>query len=87
MPLRNYPDLSVLGLQRWCEQVLQMRREDIVSFAQLEEKLTKLVSGTAWAAPSNVTEDRAFDADSTTTDEIADVLGTLINDLRAKGIL
>lgn len=36
---------------------------------------------------ANVTTDRAFDANSTTLDEVADVLGTLIADLRAKGIV
>jgi hypothetical protein len=34
---------------------------------------------------SNVTTDRAYDANATTLDEIADVLGTLIADLRAMG--
>ena len=37
--------------------------------------------------PTNVTEDRAFDADSTSTAELADVLGQLIVDLQAAGIL
>jgi hypothetical protein len=37
--------------------------------------------------PTNVTTDRAFDANSTTLDEIADVLGTLIADLQATGLL
>lgn len=37
--------------------------------------------------PSNVTTDRSYDADSTTTDELADVLGTLIADLQAAGII
>ena len=32
--------------------------------------------------PTNVTKTRAFDADSTTLDELADVLGTLIADLK-----
>jgi hypothetical protein len=32
--------------------------------------------------PTNVTTTRAFDADSTTLDEIADVLGTLMADLK-----
>lgn len=36
---------------------------------------------------SNVSTDRSFNANSTTTDELADVLGTLIADLRAQGIL
>lgn len=36
---------------------------------------------------SNVTVDRSFDANSTTLDEVADVLGTLISDLRTAGFL
>lgn len=36
---------------------------------------------------SNVTTDRSFNADSTTTDELADVLGTLISDLQGYGLL
>jgi hypothetical protein len=37
--------------------------------------------------PTNVTTDRAFDANSTTLDEIADVVGTLITDLKTSGII
>jgi hypothetical protein len=37
--------------------------------------------------PSNVTPDRSFDANATSIDEIADVLGTLIADLKAYGLL
>jgi hypothetical protein len=37
--------------------------------------------------PTNVTTDRTFDANSTSTDELADVLGTLIADLKLTGIL
>lgn len=36
--------------------------------------------------PTNVTPDRSFDADSTTLDEIADVVGTIIADLQAFGL-
>jgi hypothetical protein len=36
---------------------------------------------------SNVTTDRTYDANSTTIDELADVLGSLIADLRAKGLV
>lgn len=36
---------------------------------------------------ANVTPDRAIDADATTLDEVADVLGTLIADLQAQGII
>ena len=37
--------------------------------------------------PTNVTTDRAYDANATTIDELADVLGTLIADLQSAGIL
>jgi hypothetical protein len=36
---------------------------------------------------SNVTKDYILDADSTTLAEVADVLGTLIEDLKAKGVI
>lgn len=38
-------------------------------------------------APSNVTTDRTYDADTALLAEVADVLGTLIADLQAKGII
>lgn len=37
--------------------------------------------------PTNVTADRSFDANSTTLDEVADVLGTLIADLQRLGLV
>lgn len=49
--------------------------------------------GTAPAAlsaaytPTNVTPDRSYDADSTSTAELADVLGTLIADLQLLGLI
>lgn len=49
------------------------------------------VSRTIESSPTytvtNVTPDRAFDADSTTTAELADALGTLLVDLRARGVV
>ena len=36
---------------------------------------------------TNVTKDYVLDADSTTLAEVADVLGTLIEDLKAKGVI
>ena len=42
---------------------------------------------TAAYTPTNVTPDRAFDADSTSTAELADVLGTLIADLQTLGLV
>ena len=47
-----------------------------------------LAVGTPQAyTPTNVTPDRAYDANSTTTEELADVLGTLIADLKTIGLL
>ena len=37
--------------------------------------------------PTNVTTDRAYDANATTIDELADVLGTLIADLQSIGLV
>ncbi len=37
--------------------------------------------------PTNVVTDRNYDANATTTDELADVLGTLIADLQSYGLL
>jgi hypothetical protein len=46
-----------------------------------------LNTGQVWTAPTNVSIDRTLNADSTTLDEVADVLGTLITDLRTGNIL
>ena len=46
-----------------------------------------LNGGSGAYAATNVTEDRTFDANATTVDELADVLGTLIADLRTRGIV
>ncbi len=40
-----------------------------------------------WGNITNVTPDKAYNANSTTVDELADVLGTLIAQLIAQGIL
>lgn len=42
---------------------------------------------TAAYTPTNITTDRSYDANATTLDEVADVLGTLIADLQAYGLL
>jgi hypothetical protein len=52
----------------------------------LDQLVTALVPSSAYAA-SNVTPDRTYDAASTTTGELANVLGTLIADLRTKGLI
>lgn len=48
---------------------------------------TPAVARVAAYSPSSVTTDRSFDANSTTLDELADVLGTLITDLQSYGLL
>lgn len=48
---------------------------------------TAPVAQAAAYTPTNVTPDRSYDANSTTLAEIADVLGTLIADLQAYGLL
>lgn len=47
---------------------------------------TPSVQNTGWSV-TNVTTDKVYDADATTTNELADVLGTLIDELKSKGFL
>lgn len=47
---------------------------------------TPVVRGSAWSI-TNVTTDRSYDANATTLDEVADALGTLIQELQNMGIL
>ena len=52
--------------------------------------LTNDITVTAVAqtyTPTNVTTDRSYDANSTSLDELADVVGTLIADLQTSGII
>lgn len=60
-------------------------------FASAIEEIVRTVNtltdNTDEYTTSNVTEDRAFDADSTNVAELADVLGTLIADLKTAGVI
>lgn len=59
-----------------------------VSFGEEEwgfNGVTPSVTQTNWTT-INVTTDRVLDANSTTLDEVADVLCTVIEDLKTKGI-
>lgn len=48
----------------------------------------RIVLGTGQTyTPTNVTTDRSYDADATTINELADVLGTLIADLQTSGVI
>ncbi len=53
----------------------------------LNSAVDALIASTTAYTPTNVTDTRSYDADSTSTAELADVLGTLIADLQAKGII
>lgn len=57
-----------------------------IPVATANGRLTDLTASSAYT-PTNVTTDRSYDANATTLDEIADVVGTMIADLQAKGIL
>lgn len=48
--------------------------------------VTPVVASVDWA-PTNVTVDKVFDANSTTLDELSDVVGTLVNVLKVYGLL
>jgi len=81
-------DSATLQLQGDADFV--MAADDTVTLANIGgtnwyETGRRQVSATY--AASNVSADRAYDADSTTTAELADVLGTLIADLRLQGIV
>lgn len=68
------------------DEIREIVRVLIIEIRQMQGQNLQNVEG--WAGnQSNVTEDRAFDANSTTTAELADVLGTLIDDLLTKRIL
>lgn len=50
-------------------------------------QVTSITAGSPAYVVTNLTTDRTYDANATTTDELADVLGTLISDLRTRGVL
>ena len=65
--------------QRWANQLVRQLEQNIAA--------TNLAASSSRYTVTNVTTDRAFDADSTSTAELADVLGTLITDLRQRGVI
>ena len=68
----------------------EIDRKWAVRLVSTLEIILRNLSNSASTTPyqmSNVTEDYVLDADSTTLDEVADVLGTLITDLKSKGVV
>lgn len=51
------------------------------------DRLSNAAADSAAYTPTNVTPDRAFDADTVTVAELADIVGTMIADLQAAGRL
>lgn len=63
--------------------------EDWKDWAEEVERVMNLLlagSGQTYT-PTNVTTDRVFDANATSLDELSDVLGTLIADLKTAGVI
>lgn len=58
-----------------------LRPEVVNTINRCVSRLNALEEAISAFSASNVTTDRAFDADSTTVAELADVLGTLLSDL------
>lgn len=62
-------------------------RQTVENNRKIETVLNALTAATSTYTPTNVTTDRSYDANATTVDEVADVLGTLIAELQAKGVI
>jgi hypothetical protein len=60
---------------------------DMATVGYVDTAVGGVGSAEDWSGITNVTTDRTYDANSSDLDEIADVLGTLIADLRAENIL
>lgn len=67
-------------LSRKYDELLNVVQQHALQIRNLEEKI--LTNSVGWAGQqTNVTPDRAFDADTVAVTELADVVGTLISDL------
>jgi hypothetical protein len=73
----TYPSLTELAYVKGVTSAIQ---------TQLDGKQASITTNTGWTV-SNVTTDKVMDANATSIDELADVLGTLITALKAQGIL
>lgn len=65
-----------------------MDRISLARLNDLERRVNRLESRQRESyETANVTPTRSFDADTVTLEQLADVLGTLIEDLRRKGTI
>lgn len=60
---------------------------DASGTASFQQIPVALSSNTGWGSITNVSTDKAYNANATTVDELADVLGTLIAQLILQGVL
>lgn len=74
------PPFSTAGDSRWQWVVTAIRGISNASHDQVTEEIADAY------APSNITTTRSFDADSTSVAELADVVGTLIQDMQKRGV-
>ena len=75
---RNNIPAFLLDQSKWLANLaMEMMRHSDIQDRAAEQPYT----------PSNVTVTRTYDADATTVAEVGDVLGTLIADLKEKGIV
>lgn len=84
-PRRDEPVIDSAGAmgRRFSEYVEQNAEE----VNRLSPIVDKLVSNSVSYSTSNATVSRTLNADTATTAQIADVLGTLIADLKSAGII
>jgi hypothetical protein len=73
------PSAPVEYDRRWASQLINQIESNISNI--------NLSASSSVYTMTNVTIDRTLDADSTSTAELADVLGTLITDLKERGIV
>jgi hypothetical protein len=72
---------------RASEEYEARRWNQLIELLRLRDQSMPVAPAKTGYAMTNVTPTRALDADSTTTAELADVLGTLIEDLKDAGYL
>lgn len=74
------PPFNVATDPKWRWVVEMFRGVSVASHDQITEEIADAYT------PSNVTTTRSFDADTVTTAELADVVGTLIEDMKNRGV-
>jgi hypothetical protein len=72
---------SLSGLARSVQEIINYLRAESESDRVLNEQ------NGAWTIPTNLTETRTYDANATSTAELADALGTLVSDLIDREII